>query len=535
MLKLVGVRGPAIEPQDVFKAGAVIGRSSVCEVRLSDATVSRRHAEIRWVGGRWMLGDLGGANGTWLNDVRLAANQAVPLAPGDRLAIGPWVLQVGSWTPTTVAMVDQSDSVIDLANVQRLDLTATGKLAAHRLQLVLDCAGTLNAAADKPSLYGTLLEAVIEGTGYARAALIRLAGDDAAVEVLASRARDGDPPDRFSRSLVVRASEGDLVSLASQESAAGNWGQSIAELDIHSAMCCPVIIDQQVAACLYLDARGEEQTVAADAASFCSALAHLGGLAIATLEGRAMEARQQLLEADIAAGREAQQLMVPLEQRDLETIDYAVEFHPGRGPSGDIFDVVKLPDDSVCVMVGDVTGKGVPAAVMMAAAQSYLNASIQHHGSPAAAIAELSRFMLPRSAANMFLTLWLGVFRPDGTLTYVDAGHGHWAHCGAEGVQASTREHSGLVGAVEGIDFEDMHLKLDPGDRVIIWTDGMPEQANADGEQFGPARACEVLQRTRTCQEDVTELVAAVRAWAGGGTLADDTTVASVTQQAGCG
>ncbi|MDP6601834.1 MAG: FHA domain-containing protein, partial [Phycisphaerales bacterium] len=71
LLRLVGVRGPSIAPVEVTRAGGVIGRSSACEVRLADATISRRHAEICWLGGRWMLSDLGGANGTWLNDVRL--------------------------------------------------------------------------------------------------------------------------------------------------------------------------------------------------------------------------------------------------------------------------------------------------------------------------------------------------------------------------------------------------------------------------------------------------------------------------------
>ncbi|MCH2140538.1 MAG: FHA domain-containing protein, partial [Phycisphaerales bacterium] len=422
LLPLTIVRGPSLELPEISRAGAVIGRSSVCEVRLNHATVSRRHAEIRWVGERWMLGDLGGANGTWLNDVRLSANQAVPLAPGDRMAVGPWILQVGSWAPTTVAMVDQSDAVVDLANVKRLDPGSTGKLAHHRLQLVLDCAGRLNEASNERELAATLLESVIEGTGYSRAALIRLVGDDAAVEVLGSCAREGTPPDQFSRSLVIRASEGDLVSLASQDPGEGNWGQSIAELEIHSAMCCPVVVDQQVAACLYLDARGEEQQVALDAAGFCSALAHLGGLAMANLRSMDIEQRQRLLESEIAAGREAQQLMVPLTRRDQTVLDYEVAFHPGRGPSGDLFDVVKLSDDRTCVVLGDVTGKGVGAAVLMAAAQSYLNAAIRHYGSPALAIADVSEFLLARTASHMYLTLWMGVFDTDGTLTYVDAG-----------------------------------------------------------------------------------------------------------------
>ena len=354
VIRLTVVRGPAHDPVEVTKNGAVIGRSSGCEVRLGDGTVSRRHAEIRHLAGRWMLAELCGAYGTWINDGSLDSGAAVPMAPGDRIGIGPWVLQVGAWSPTTVAMTGGEDQAETEGEIRRVDPAASGRMVHHRLELLIHCAGRINAAEDQHTLCEALLESMIEGTGYGRAAMIRLVGDDEGVEVLGVSARDGTPPDAFSRSLVVRASCGETVTLASEQQQ-GSWGQSIAELDIHSAMCCPIIVDEQVAACLYLDARGEEARVAADAAGFCQALAQLGGLAMANLKRRVMQARQRELDEEMAAAREAQQLMVPLKQTDVGCVRYAIEFHPGRVASGDLFDVVQLPDDRVGVMLGDVS------------------------------------------------------------------------------------------------------------------------------------------------------------------------------------
>lgn len=530
MLRLIAVRGPEIPPIDLTRSGGIIGRSSASEVRLSDPTISRRHASISWAGGRWLLTDLGGANGTWLNDVRLEQAIPAPLAAGDRISCGPWVLLVGSWSPTTVSMDSAIDGPESSVRIKKVDPTQAGRLAHQRLGALIDCAGRLNEAEDEKQLAETILESVIEGTGYGRAALVRMAGRDDEVEILGYRARTEGGPESFSRSLMVRATEGEIVTLVAQQQQEGNWGQSIADLEIHSALCCPVKVDDLVAACLYLDARGGEADVKADAAGFVEAISRLSGLAMANLRRRDLQARQRDLEQEMAAAREAQQLMVPVEQKGSSIIEYAVEFHPGRVASGDLFDVVDLPDDRVAVILGDVSGKGVGAAILMAAAQSYLHGALARYGQPAAAVNALNEFIIDRSASNRFLTLWVGVFDADGTLHYVDGGHGHWGICHADGsVEMRGVATSPLVGALEAMEYEEHQLTLSAGDRVVLMTDGVPEQPDAEGEQFTLERAGECLGKTRTCREDVVELLAAVRAWSGTSSLADDTTVASIS------
>jgi sigma-B regulation protein RsbU (phosphoserine phosphatase) len=241
-----------------------------------------------------------------------------------------------------------------------------------------------------------------------------------------------------------------------------------------------------------------------------------------------MRLRQRELDEEMAAAREAQQLMVPMQQRELVKIDYEVEFLPGRVASGDLFDVVTLADGCVAVILGDVSGKGVGAAILMAASQAYLHSALLRHESPAMAVADLNQFVLERSASNRFLTLWVGVFSAHGDLVYVDAGHGHWAQCGADGVTVHHAASSPLVGAFDGVEYEDVSLRLTAGERIILMTDGIPEQPGRDGDQFGSDRVRSILEKTRTCKEDVSELLAAVRAWSGEASFADDTTVASI-------
>ncbi|MCH2142021.1 MAG: SpoIIE family protein phosphatase [Phycisphaerales bacterium] len=528
VLRLVGVRGPEMEPVELSRSGGVLGRGAASEVRLADATVSRRHASISHVGGVWLLTDLGGANGTWLNDVRMESGEAAPISPGDRIGIGPWILQVGSWAPTTISMTSESKDDVSVVNVQRIDPAATGRLARHRLQLLIDCAGRINQATNTTELAAAILESVIDGTGYGRAALLRIAGTGDEVEVIGYRSKDGADPDPFSRSLVLRATEGEMVTMMAQQADAA-WGQSIAELNIHSALCAPILVDEVVAACLYLDARGQEEDVQGDAAGFCEAITQLGGLCMANIRRQALKTRQRELEADLAAAKEAQQLMVPVDQTSMGHVDYHAVFHPGRAASGDLFDVLEISEDRIAVLLGDVSGKGVGAAILMAAAQAYLRGVLSRGEDPGTAVKSLNEFLIERSAVNRFVTLWVGLFDADGSVTYVDAGHGHWVVCRANGDVEVGESNAPLVGAVEGMEFTSMSLSLGHGDRIVLMTDGIPEQPGGEeNEQYGINRVTQVLSRTRTCNEDVTELMTSLRRWSAG-PLADDTTAASVT------
>ncbi|MCH2135850.1 MAG: SpoIIE family protein phosphatase [Phycisphaerales bacterium] len=503
-----------------------MGRGSGCDIRLPDPTISRRHAAISRQGEEWMLTDLGGANGTWLNDVRLDKDVPAPLAEGDRIRVGPWVLSVGAWATTTMSLATDDDAGESL-KVQAIAPGAGERMAIHRLRLLVDCAGRINRATDDAQLAEALVEAAVEGTGYTRAALLRPGMDGLDVEVLGWSAPDGSAQGiQFSRSLVKAACEGQMVSLSSD--AATDYGQSIADLNIHSAMCCPVEVDEAVAACLYLDARGGEESVAADATSFCEALSRVAGLALANLRRREMQKRQDRMTEELGAAREAQQFMIPEESGRTGHLGHAVVFEPGRTASGDLFDVMALDENRVALFLGDVSGKGVGAAILMAAAQAYLRGALKRHDTLQAAVEDLNGYVVDRTPAHRFLTLWVGVFGSEGTVEFVDAGHGYWAHITAEGVTVDEQAECPPIGFDAMIEYPSESVRLESGERIVLMTDGVPEQPDLAGNQFGTMRITDTLKSCESPEDDVKNLLSAVRSHAGGQSPADDTTIASV-------
>jgi sigma-B regulation protein RsbU (phosphoserine phosphatase) len=510
--------------------GGVLGRAVSCSHVLPHPRISRRHATIECHDGRWVITDLGGTNGTMLNNVMLEPRQATELEIGDRLRLGPWTLRLTNQEVAALAMPTTDDTSDSSSRLQRLSPAQIGALAEHRLSLVIDCAAKINQADDEASLSAAVLESALQGTGYRRAALIRAAGATTKVEVISFRdatgATSGMPS--FSRSLLSEAAKGEMVCLLAD--AIPEYGQSVAELSIHSALCCPVRIGDEISAFLYVDAREGEARVAADAASFCQVLARIGGLAMANLHRVGLQQRQKRLEIEVSAAREAQEFMLPRFTGTVATLEYAVAFEPGRWASGDLVDVLDLGEGKVAIVLGDVSGKGTGAAILMAAAQSYLHGALLEHRDPALAVAAVNRYITDRSALDRFLSLFVGVFDHQGeTLTYVDAGHAHWISLPAgQSPQATIRATSNPVGIDPGTAYANEVMSFPCGHRLVVYTDGVVEQRCPEGEMMGVQRIVAVLSGTTSPEEDAAAIMESVHTFAGGTQLSDDTTIMAI-------
>ena len=187
-----------------------------------------------------------------------------------------------------------------------------------------------------------------------------------------------------------------------------------------------------------------------------------------------------------------------------------------------------MDSDRVALFLGDVSGKGVGAAILMAAAQAYLRGAIDRHDSLQEAVEDLNRYVVDRTPAHRFLTLWVGIFHKDGDVEFVDAGHGYWAHITSDKVVVDEAAECPPVGFDAEINYPSEHVHLGPGERIVLMTDGVPEQPDLAGNQFGTMRIEETLRGSASTESDVKMLLAAVRAHAGGQSPADDTTIASV-------
>lgn len=531
-LTLVPLSGPPIEPFVIRPdQPGVIGRQSQCDVQMADPSVSRVHAGLEWKRGRWFITDRLSRAGTMLNSLRLEPNAPSLLRDGDVLGIGPWRFHVHFGPGAPVAEMLQQNRLADSSG--RVEAVKADELlnrTQKQLGLVMEFATAIQDARTEKSLAEVVVRAASQGTGYSRSALVKpLMGVDR-VEVVA--AIDGGQPSAkgfpISSSLVRTAASGQVARLTLDPVL--REAQSIISFGIRSAICAPLVVGDAIAAYLYVDNGDQEAGGSDESAAFLAAIAKLGGLAMADFSRRALEDRQRQLEADLTAARQAQERLMPPPSGRIGPVCYSTCSKPGRLVAGDLFEVVRLDDGRVAVFLGDVAGKGVGAAVLMAAAQTQLRMSLKHLKPLKEAVEELNREVAARAPAGEFISLFVGIIDPvAGTMEFVDAGHGYWLHRPAGGEPQRVQYEGGLVLGVEtDHPYHTEMIKIAPGDRIVIFSDGVVEQHSPDGGTYGFPSVLSALAPTTNEAEDVQVLLDGLQSYAESDDLSDDVTIASL-------
>ncbi|MDY7107544.1 MAG: SpoIIE family protein phosphatase [Planctomycetota bacterium] len=512
------------------EVAALIGRAEECAVCLPDPAVSRRHAQLARRGAYWLLTDLESRHGTFLNGIRLQPRSPAVVAEGDVLRLGSCTLRAAGQPGGSAPLATIDDAASPDTIVQRVPEREIDSVAHRRLELFINGATAIHQAQDEATLARAVLELVLSGTGFPRAAVLRHVGATEQVELVAGREAGGVETTAFafSRSLLQEAAGGHMARLSRSSGQA--YGQSIERLGITQAVAAPILLDAVVVGYVYLDARESERPGDADAAGFCHAVARLAGLALSSLKRAELEARQKQLDADLRAAQLAQEFLCPKERGMVGPLSFAAQTCPGRIVAGDLFDIFELDRDRVALCCGDVTGQGMGAAIMMTAILAHLRAALAHDGEPEEAVNDVNRYIAPRSPAHMFASLWVAVLdRRDGVLRYVDAGHGHWLlrRRGKAPAPGPSPAHL-LVGIEAEYRYDAARLELHPGDRLILYSDGIIEHRDAAGEEFGHDRLIDAVAASASPDADVVDALTALRKFVGEAAFADDTTIASI-------
>lgn len=549
-LVLEPVMGPPIAPVDLTPPGRVtLGRLPECEVQLpeSEKTVSRKHCvfEARTEGSApgWYLTDCGSRHGTIVNSEALAPHMARMVRAGDTVRLGPWVFRVQSAGAnrdqliTTTTPADIAGEVFAVTQVDR------GAIDRRRLELLILCAKQIQAASDERALAECVVDALLEGTGYPRVAIVRptslavstAPGITGSLDVLATRtARHSAASFQFSRSLVAAACTGQMVQMKFEPDAMP--AMSIMSVGMTTAMAVPVFLDRAVTMCFYLDARRDEPPVHDDAAAFCQAIAEMSSLSLANMQRTRLNIERTRLGEQMEAAMQIQRQILPPTEGDWGAVAYAMELRPGRFVAGDLFDIFRLDDRRVAFFIGDVAGKGVPAAILMATTQSYLNAALRSNADPAAALTDVNRHLMTHAPEGKFVSLWAGVLdTATGLLRFCDAGHGY-ALLAAPGEPPADLDLAGRGVPLRVLDepgYVSTETVLRPGTRVVLYSDGVVEQpaggsSDVRAEAFGAGRIIAAIASAENPQHDVTMLIRAVQRHAAADVFHDDLTIASV-------
>ena len=241
---------------------------------------------------------------------------------------------------------------------------------------------------------------------------------------------------------------------------------------------------------------------------------------------RALRAKEAL-EREIEIAREVQRELLPRVAPTVTGLELAAVCLPAIGVGGDYYDFLPLSNDRVGLVIADVSGKGIPAALLMAGIQASVRSLAQPGVPPSEVCRRLNDMVHETTSASRYATLFVGFYDPrDRSLQYTNAGHFPPLHIGGPG--AGRLSQGGLpIGLMPGSLYGEGRRELGVGDLVALFTDGAVEQPNHDGEEFGEARLLDLLAREREAplSELLTIVTGQIRAWSGGGTPHDDITL----------
>jgi serine phosphatase RsbU (regulator of sigma subunit) len=534
MAALVTAKGPnSGQRYELDGDGTLIGRQPDAAVYLESLAVSRQHARVYWHDGTWFIEDLGSSNGTFLNGHRVSGR--TPLTERDALQIGPYTLQLQT---DQVPPPEPEPIIRAQVNAQSTNHTLFSQNPAYKLQVVLEISQHLGRTLETEPLLGRLLDHLLRLFPQADRGTVILCERDRLV-VRAQRSRlPGEPAEfPFSRTLVRRALD-EGAGLLSEDVPADPkqvLSATMASLNLRSFLCVPLLgPDGRRLGVLQLDCLRPGQMFHADDLEVLTAI----GLQVAVvLENAALHAerlREERLRQELRMARDIQQSFLPADFDGFPGNDPELfaKVNPAREVTGDLYDFLRLPDGRLAFFVGDVSGKGMPAALFMIAVRTLSRHLAPAADGPAELLRRLHKALAADNPTNLFVTLVHGVYDArDGSVVLASGGHPPPLLRRAGGrVEVVPLKPGVILGCAPlELNVTDTPLTLAPGETLICYTDGFTESFTPDRKQmFGIERLCEALGGPRTAlplAQCAAETTAAVQRFAGPGEQQDDQTL----------
>ena len=214
---------------------------------------------------------------------------------------------------------------------------------------------------------------------------------------------------------------------------------------------------------------------------------------------------------------------------DRKEFDLYASMAPARAVGGDFYDFFMIDGDRLCLVIADVSGKGVPAALCMMSARTVLRGGAMTGKPPAELMTSANSILTASNTEDMFVTVWLGVLEiSTGRLTAVNAGHEYPALKKAGGVFELVRDKHGLVmGSIDGIRYREYEMQLEPGDKLFVYTDGVPEATDRDYRLFGTERMIHALNLDGEASPEalIGNVAESIDRFVGGASQFDDITM----------
>ena len=494
-----------------LEAPCLVGRGPYNHVVLDDTRISRQHAKISPEAGGHVVYDLNSANGTFVNHMQVRRQR---LAPGDQIRFGPFsfrfetelveetrrvaalgrqkIVEVSTLVGAEARLVETEARI-----VESLDAKAASKPgfstgldeledAGRKLQSLYAFMQSIASTLDPAGLYDRILAHVLNVFIGADTAVLYLpTADNSKMEPRKLLSRSGKKvqpysiPEPFYDQLVVqrRALLSSPLSAAPQEGAPSG-------ISMHA----PMLSGDAVQGVLHVQAATTvDPAFHQGDLDLLTGIAAQGALALQNIRLHQESLKQQRLKQDLDLAVEIQKSFLPQQLPSIQGIEFVAEYRPAFSVGGDFYDFFSLDENELGLCIGDVSGKGISAALLMARVASDLRAAAMLEREPARTLWRCNRMLCERRKTELFVTsIYLSLHLKTHDVLLGNAGHLPPIIRRASGkLERVEGGASTAVGLFDNAEYEQIQLHLDPGDSLVLCTDGILEATSEHGEQFG--------------------------------------------------
>ncbi|MGA2723109.1 MAG: SpoIIE family protein phosphatase [Bryobacteraceae bacterium] len=493
-----------------------IGRSSAADLCFpEDAGLSRQHFAFEAEGDEWTVQDLGSKNGTFVNNIPLKAR--LVLKPGDRVTAGHIAIVYSpdaaasnvvvfeggeSASPTTSTVFTSLEGA--LSN-QTMAVERGGPKASAPMQALIRAGQELAENRPLADLFPVILDLAIQAVNAQRGVLLILEGG-----TLVPRAHKGEG---FRISTAVRDrvlnEKSSILVRDAQLDDAFKGRMSIVEHKVHTMMAVPLQTKQRIIGLIYLDSPFVLREFTTDDLSLLTVMANVAAIRIENARLAEVEEAERIMQRDLTQAGEIQRHVLPDEAPRVPGADLAGFNAACRTVGGDYYDFFPYAGSRVGLALGDVSGKGMPASLMMMALHARVQVLAEDPGDLASLMTRLNKATCAKCPANRFITFFFSVLDTEtGELAFANAGHNPPIVVRAAGELQMLEGGGPVLGILPAAPYTEQCAHLDRGDLLVLYSDGVTDANNANFDEFGEDRFIEVLKRHR--HQPAADIVAAV-------------------------
>jgi sigma-B regulation protein RsbU (phosphoserine phosphatase) len=502
-----------------------IGRDPSQDLPLAFPFVSRSHAQIVWEDPHFIVVDIGSRGGTFVNGVRVHRGK---LEDGDRIQFG------GEHVVELRFRTSEMGSDVPLRTLLHQAPKDEGReLSLGKLSWFVQAARRLNDLGGVNEILTALIETTLSLTGAERG-YVFLRDVSGALELAAGwDAQHGRRVDEstVSNTAIQRSLESgsEYIITDTLSAEAGMLSNSMVAQSLRAILCIPLRKpgaerknrEADVLGVLYLDSRKERNQLTSLDSDLLNLIASEAAMLVEhTNLARVEEERRRYLE-ELKIASDIQQGLMRVRIPELKFARVEAHSLPCKGIGGDFYDVVCM-DDGLYIVVADISGKGLSAAILGSTLQGLIYAQLLAR-QPLAQIAQLTNQFICHKNIGKYATLVLMRLTAGGEIEYINCGHVQPLIQSGEGV--SPLRNSNLpVGLIASAGYESEQLQIKPGERIVIVTDGVTEAETSHGEAYGDDRLRGLIDRGAT----LAMILEDVNTFAGGAQLEDDCTLLEI-------